>query len=496
MAVKLSPFGPKPQFFDSNGDPLSGGLLYFYVAGSSTPQNTYTTSAGTTANANPIVLNSRGEPASQIWFTEDTTYKATLKTSADVEIWSSDNLAGINDTSVSQDEWVGGTTPTYISATSFSVTGDQSTTYHVGRRLKTSNTGGTIYSTVTAVAYSSVTTVTVANDSGSLDSGLSSVFYSLVSSNNPSVSPEMMYRKASAVAAAASTNIWASAGDYLHITGSAAITGFGTAPYAGAKRELIFDSTPTLVPDGTAIVFPGTNGTFTAAANDRAVVRADTTTKMVVMSLMKANGKAINSGANVSPTRQVFTSGTATYTSPTGITRVLVRLIGGGGGGAAQATNGGTAGVATTFGTFTAAGGSGGGAAGGGGGAGGAGSHGDINITGATGQGGATSGASETVPGGNGGPSVFGGCGGGGAGVAAGSNATANSGAGGGGAGSPSAGTSGGGGGAGAYVEKLITSPSATYTYAVGAGGGGGAAGGAAGGSGGSGIVIVDEFYD
>lgn len=181
MAVKLSPFGPKPQFFDSNGNPLNGGFLYFYVAGSSTPQNTYTTYLGNVANDNPITLNARGECNNQIWFTEDTTYKAVLKTAAGVEIWSSDNLSGINDTSVAQDEWVGGTTPTYISATSFSVTGDQSSTYHIGRRLKSTNTGGTIYSTITAVAYSSVTTVTVANDSGTLDSGLSAVSYSLIS---------------------------------------------------------------------------------------------------------------------------------------------------------------------------------------------------------------------------------------------------------------------------------------------------------------------------
>jgi hypothetical protein len=186
MAVKLSPFGPKPHFEDSSGNPLSGGLLYFYVAGSSTAQDTYTTSAGTVANANPVVLDSRGEPGSQIWFTEDTTYKAVLKTSAGVEIWSSDNLSGINDTSVAQDEWVGGTTPTYISATSFSVTGDQSSIYHVGRRLKSTNTAGTIYSTITAVAYVTVTTVTVVNDSGSLDSGMSAVSYGLLSATNPS----------------------------------------------------------------------------------------------------------------------------------------------------------------------------------------------------------------------------------------------------------------------------------------------------------------------
>jgi hypothetical protein len=43
----------------------------------------------------------------------------------------------------------------------------------------------------------------------------------------------------------------------------------------------------------------------------------------------------------------------------------------------------------------------------------------------------------------------------------------------------------------------LITSPSATYSYAIGAAGTAGTAGtsGYAGGNGGSGVVIVEEFY-
>jgi hypothetical protein len=299
MAVKLSPFGPKPQFFDSNGDPLSGGFLYFYAAGSSTPQDTYTTSAGSTANDNPITLNSRGESANQIWFTEDSTYKAVLKTSAGVEIWSSDNLSGINDTSVAQDEWTGGTTPTYISATSFSVTGDQSSTYHVGRRLKSTNTAGTIYSTITAVAYSTVTTVTVVNDSGSLDSGLSVVSYGLLSANFPALSPDAIFKKATAVAAAASTNIWATSGDYLHITGSASITNFGTAPYAGARRKVIFDSTPVIAHDGTAISIPGTS-TITAVANDRAEIVADTTTQMIVAGYVRPSVSPLAAADSIS----------------------------------------------------------------------------------------------------------------------------------------------------------------------------------------------------
>ena len=48
------------QFFANNGTFLSNGLLYSYVAGSTTPAPTYTDSTGVTANTNPIVLNARG----------------------------------------------------------------------------------------------------------------------------------------------------------------------------------------------------------------------------------------------------------------------------------------------------------------------------------------------------------------------------------------------------------------------------------------------------
>lgn len=73
-------------------------------------------------------------------------------------------------------EWMNlGDTPTYVSATQFTVTGNRTTTYSVGRRVKASVTAGTIYGAITASAYTSLTTITVAWDSGSLDSGLSEV---------------------------------------------------------------------------------------------------------------------------------------------------------------------------------------------------------------------------------------------------------------------------------------------------------------------------------
>lgn len=59
---------PHQQFFDSNGYPLAGGLVYTCVAGSTcpgTPLASYTDSTGNTANANPVVLDARG--SASIW---------------------------------------------------------------------------------------------------------------------------------------------------------------------------------------------------------------------------------------------------------------------------------------------------------------------------------------------------------------------------------------------------------------------------------------------
>jgi hypothetical protein len=197
------------------------------------------------------------------------------------------------------------------------------------------------------------------------------------------------------------------------------------------------------------------------------------------------------------PTSQTFTSGSGTYTTPTGATRLRVRMVGGGGGGGASSSNNGSGGGNTTFSTYTASGGAGGVAASGNGGAGGAAAGGTINIPGGSGQGGSTTGAGTTfLPGGQGGSSAFGGGGAGGNGNNGAGAAATNSGGGGGGAGGVGAGASGGGGGAGGYVEAFISGPAASYSYAVGAAGSGGSAGGIAGANGAAGIIIVEEFYN
>ena len=72
------PFCAGGQFFTAGGIPLNGGLIATYAAGTTTPQGTWTTSAGNVANANPIVLNSDGRPPQEIWFTSGQSYKFLL----------------------------------------------------------------------------------------------------------------------------------------------------------------------------------------------------------------------------------------------------------------------------------------------------------------------------------------------------------------------------------------------------------------------------------
>jgi hypothetical protein len=100
MTVYISALaGAGAQFFDSNGDPLSGGLLYTYAAGTTTPETTYTDDSGLTTNANPIVLDSAGRTPAGVWLTQAIAYKFALKTSLGIDIWTFDDIVGVNDVS-------------------------------------------------------------------------------------------------------------------------------------------------------------------------------------------------------------------------------------------------------------------------------------------------------------------------------------------------------------------------------------------------------------
>lgn len=178
------------QTIDANGDPLVGGQIETYLAGSSTPAATYTDDSGSTPHSNPIVLNSLGYPTQgSIWLTGGVSYKFIIKSASGVTLRTIDEIAGINDATLSQSEWLeSGFTPTYINGTTFSVPGDQTGTLQINRRVRTQNTSGFIYSSISnSVFAAGITTVTLINDLGVLDAGLSSVAFGLLSATNPSV---------------------------------------------------------------------------------------------------------------------------------------------------------------------------------------------------------------------------------------------------------------------------------------------------------------------
>ena len=83
--------GAGSQFFDDSGVPLSGGLIYTYTAGGTTPLTTYTSISGLVANSNPIILDAAGR-VNEVWIPEGVSYKMIIKNSGNVTIGTFDNL--------------------------------------------------------------------------------------------------------------------------------------------------------------------------------------------------------------------------------------------------------------------------------------------------------------------------------------------------------------------------------------------------------------------
>lgn len=303
MPAYLSPIGNEQQS-DASGNPLAGGFIFTYLAGTSTLAATFTDAAGTIPQANPIVLNASGLPASPIYINGGQAMKFIIQNSASVTQRTIDNIEGVNDPEFTGavSEWLNySASPTFVNATSFSVVGDQTLIFQVYRRLKTTNSGGTVYSTISnSVFGSGVTTVTVINDSGVLDSGLSNVQYSLLEATNPSI-PESAVGRLLRVAAnvstafastridvasAATVNLTTSAPNtqHINITGTATITGFTVA--AGVYYFVRFAGALTLTNNANIVTQTGAN--ITTAAGDTCVLRATASNTVEILAYSPA----------------------------------------------------------------------------------------------------------------------------------------------------------------------------------------------------------------
>lgn len=192
--VNPSAFGPKPFWVDSAGNPSVSYKLFMYAAGStSTKQNSYTNSTGSVANTNPIILNALGQTPNELWWDASLIYKVVLAPSTDTDpptnpVWTVDNLQGMNSGSgtTAANEWVlySASAIAFVNASSFTLVGNQTLTFHIGRRLQLMTSAGFVYGRITNSVFAASTTITVQMDGSQvLDSGLSAVYYSILSNN-------------------------------------------------------------------------------------------------------------------------------------------------------------------------------------------------------------------------------------------------------------------------------------------------------------------------
>lgn len=243
MSAYLSPLGGAgAQFFSNAGVVLSGGKLYTYAAGSTTPKSTWTTSLQSVTNANPIVLDSAGRPPNEIWLSSGlNNYKFILTDSSGNVLGTWDEVMGINTVSSVQSEWVTtGFVITYVGPTQFSVPGDQTSVFTVNRRIQYQLSSGLAYGYVSASAYAgNVTTVTVVADSTNLDATVSVVNYSFINATNLSV-PQQYLRSGVAINSTPIGTTTPAAGVFTNLTSSnvtitggtiSGITGFSTPDF-------------------------------------------------------------------------------------------------------------------------------------------------------------------------------------------------------------------------------------------------------------------------
>lgn len=92
MALSVSYISPLFHADDGNGRPAVNYKLYTYAAGTTTPQTTYQDEDNGASNANPIILNARGEAV--VYLLKTARYKLVLKDSNDADVWSVDDIVG------------------------------------------------------------------------------------------------------------------------------------------------------------------------------------------------------------------------------------------------------------------------------------------------------------------------------------------------------------------------------------------------------------------
>lgn len=98
MATGAFLVAPYIQLFDENGDPLAGGLVYFYAPGTTTWQKVYQDSTLLTQHPQPVQLDSAGRFAG---FGQALAYDVVVKKADSSSWWTTSNYYLPSPTTVS-----------------------------------------------------------------------------------------------------------------------------------------------------------------------------------------------------------------------------------------------------------------------------------------------------------------------------------------------------------------------------------------------------------
>jgi hypothetical protein len=271
MSYFLAPDPIQSTFFiPGTNTPGNGVQLFVYTAGTTTKTTVYKDNAGVSSWSNPIVLDSGGNLLSGgvVWILGGTKIKVVWAPSNDTDPPTSpyrtiDNISGINDTSQTASQWFIGPTPTFIGATQFSLSGDQTGTFTLGRRVQAFVTAGTVYGTIITSSFGGgITTVTLVLDLGaSLDAGLSAVNYGIISYSLTSA--PLPNAAGDSFAAAANLDLENNYGNIL--TSTATVS--SVTLVQGKSRTLVVSSYGLTI-NTTATLIPQSGRPLIAAAGD------------------------------------------------------------------------------------------------------------------------------------------------------------------------------------------------------------------------------------
>lgn len=267
-AASLAPL-LTPQFFTNNGLPLVGGLLYSYSAGTTTPIATYTDSTGSTSNANPIVLNSRGEAS--VWLLPNVGYKFVLEDSGGNIIQTRDQV--FNSSLVTYYGIDTGAANSYIvtAATPYTAYANGMIVYFVPANTNTS--GSTIN-------VNGLGPIPIINPNGTalganqIVAGVMTgiIYYNgnfqLLSLANFTGNTIGTFGAEVPIASAATTDLGTAPAHVVLVTGTTTITSLGTSANVSAPIYIVrFSSSLTLTYSATSMILPGSTSIVTMAGD-------------------------------------------------------------------------------------------------------------------------------------------------------------------------------------------------------------------------------------